>query len=137
MIMPALRRNAHVTNYHGELRRIGLLIDDRGIPAHRSHQRGTSSRLREVGVRLGMRDHHVNGIAGRRQVSDVNPDHVNDQVGGEGPARELARWRLGTRPDLLVELDKTAWSKQGSGQVYRCVRVDVIHLGAVNDQVVE
>src|SRR5438309_8064038 len=122
MIMPALRRNAHVTNYHGELRRIGLLIDDRGIPAHRSHQRGTSSGLREVGVRLGMRDHHVKGIAGRRQARNVNPDHVDREVGGEGPAGELASWRLGTGPYLLVELDETAGSELGGGQVYRGVR---------------
>src|SRR5260370_1256153 len=48
-----------------------------GIPAHRSEQRGTSSGLREVGVRLGMRDHHVNGIPGQRQASNVDPDHVH------------------------------------------------------------
>ncbi len=66
MIMPALWRNAHETNYHREYRRIGLLIDEGGIPAHGSDQRGTSSGLREVGVRLGMRDDHVKGIARRR-----------------------------------------------------------------------
>ncbi|PYV09456.1 MAG: hypothetical protein DMG23_10815 [Acidobacteria bacterium] len=73
------------------MRRIGLLIDDRGIPAHRSDQRRTSSGLRKVGVRLGMRNHYVNGIAGQDQAGNMNPDHIDGQVGSEGPARELAR----------------------------------------------
>src|SRR3989442_6227614 len=49
----------------------------------------------------------------------------------------MAGWRLGTRPNLLQELDKTAGSELDRRQVYRGVRVDVIHLGAVNDQVLK
>src|SRR5260370_42312112 len=98
MIVPALRRNAHEANYHGQFRRIGLLIDDRGIPAHRSDQRWTPTWLREVCVCLGMRDHHVNGIADQRQASNVNPDHVDRYAVCESPASTRAGGRLRTGP---------------------------------------
>src|SRR5713226_2734604 len=137
MIMPALWRNAHEANYHGKFRRIGLLIDERGIPAHRSDQRWTSTGLREVGVSLGLRDHNVNGIARQRQPGNVNPDHVDSQIGGISSASELAGWWLRTRPYLLKELDETAGSEIECGQGYRRVRIDVVHLDAVNDQVLE
>src|SRR5229473_589971 len=137
MIMPALWRNAHEANYHGKFRRIGLLIDERGIPAHRSDQRWTSSGLREVGVRFGLRDHHVNGIAGQRQPGNMNPGHVYSQIGGIGSTSELAGRGLRTRPYLLKELDETAGSELECGQGYRRVGIDVVHLDAVNDQVLK
>src|SRR6266853_4222386 len=137
MIMPALWRNAHEANYHGKFRRIGLLIDDSGIPAHRSGQHWASSGLQEVGVRLGMRHHHVNGIAGQRQPGNMNPDHVYSQIGGISSTSELAGWGLRTRPYLLKELDETAGSEIECGQDYRRVRIDVVDLDAVNDQVLE
>ena len=90
MVMPALRRNAHETNHDRQLRRVGLLVDNRGVPAHRAWQHWTSRGLREVGVRLCMRYHHVEGIASGRQARDVNPDHVDSEVSGESPAGKLA-----------------------------------------------
>src|SRR5438477_412310 len=82
------------------------LTVNRGVPAHRPWQRWTPGGLREVGVRLCMRYHHVEGVPSRRQASDVNPDHIDGEVGSESPANDLAGCGLGTRPDLLEELDE-------------------------------
>src|SRR5207249_6655005 len=97
----------------------------------------TPGGLREVGVRVRMRYHNVKGIASRRQASDVNPDHIDGEVGSESPANDLAGCGLGTRPDLFQELDEATGSKLGCGQVDRCIGIDVIRLVVVNHQVVE
>src|SRR2546429_7658267 len=135
--MSTLRRNTHEANYHRQLRRIGLLIDYQGVPADHANQGRASGRLREVGVRPGMRNRYVHGLTGRRQAGNVNPDHVDGQGGGEAPAGELAGWRLRSRPYLLQELDEAASSELDRGQIYRRIGIDVIDLRTVHDQALE
>ena len=94
MVVSPLRRNTDETHHDGQLRRIGLLVDERGVPAHGSRQCRASAGLREVGVRLGVRNDDVESIAGGRQAGDAYVNHVDGEIRGVGSSDELVGWRL-------------------------------------------
>ena len=88
-------------------------------------------------MRVGMRDHCLNGIAGRRQACNVDVDHFDVEVGRVSPAGECAGGRLRSRAGLLQERDITARTELGRGEDDRSVGIDVVHRSAVYDQVLE
>ena len=94
MVVSPLWRNADEAHHSGELRRIGLLVDERGVPAHGSRQCRATAGLWEVGVRLGVRNDDVESIAGRSQAGDVDVNHIDGEIRGVGSSDELAGWRL-------------------------------------------
>ena len=95
MVLAALWRNAHGAHDYGQLGRIRLLVDQRGVPTHGSRQCRASGGLREVSVRLGVRNDNVESVASWRETGNVNVNHVHAEIRGVGSARHLAGWWLG------------------------------------------